>query len=438
MNQEQRDRLVVLRKAQKKLITQAEASRELGVTVRQVKRLMKRLAAEGDACVVHRLKGKPSPKRKAEERKRAVEILAEPVYAGFGPTLAGEYLREKHAIQISKEALRQWMSEAGLWKPRRAKPEKAHPRRERRSRCGELVQWDTSTHDWLEGRGQGQDAKIYLIHMIDDATSKLTARFVRGDSTEANMGLLREYLETHGRPMAFYTDKAGLFQTAPKSRIQHLPRGEPPPLEPTQIGRALADLGIVLIPAHSPQAKGRVERSFQTVQDRLVKGLRVVQAKTLEEANAHLDSEFLPWWNKTLAVKPQSASDAHRALDKEHALDAILCHVETRQVANGYVVAYGGTTFRIDPRDIQTGLRGSTVHVEHRWNGDLVMRSGQRYLRIQACVRPAPVQPKPASPQRLSKARAVNAGGKSQWMQDFQLKTAPPLRKAILIANSTS
>jgi len=179
--------------------------------------------------------------------------------------------------------------------------------------------------------------------MINDATSKLAARFVRGDSTEANMGLLREYLETYGRPMAFYTDKAGLFQTAPKSRIQHMPRGEQQSLERTQIGRALADLDIVLIPAHSPQAKGRVERSFQTVQDRLVKGLRVVQAKTLEEAIAHLDSEFLPSWNKTSAVKPQSASDAHRALGKEHALDAILCHLETRQVANGDVVADCGS-----------------------------------------------------------------------------------------------
>ena len=438
MNQAQRDRLVVLRKCRKGLLTQVEASRDLGLTVRHVKRLVKRWKDEGDACVIHGLRGKPSARRKTEVQEKALAVLSEPVYAGFGPTLAAEYLRDKHTIQVSKEALRQWMSAAGLWKPKRAKAEKAHPRRERRSRCGELVQWDTSTHDWLEGRGEGLDAKIYLIHMIDDATSQLTARFVRSDSTEQNMALLREYLETHGRPVAFYTDKAALFQTTAKQQSKHVPRSEQPPLAPTQIERALHDLGTVWIPAHSPQAKGRVERSFQTAQDRLVKGLRVAGAKTLEEANAYLETEFVPWWNQTLTVKPASPHDAHRALAKEHDLDAILCHVETRQVANGYVVAYGGTTYRIDPRDIKTGLRGSVVHVEHRWNGTLAMRSGKRYLRIEECTRPAPTPRNPAPPERLSKVRATNAGGKNDWMRDFFDKPAPPIGKAIAIANASS
>jgi transposase len=438
MNQAQRDRLVVLNKCGKGVVTQAEASLELGVTVRHVKRLVKRWKAEGDACVIHGLRGKPSARRKIEVRQQALAVLREPVYAGFGPTLAAEYLRDKHKIEVSKEALRQWMSEAGLWKPKRAKAEQAHPRRARRSRCGELVQWDTSTHDWLEGRGRGLDTKIYLIHMIDDATSQLTARFVLSDSTEQNMGLLRQYLETHGRPLAFYTDKAALFLTTPKVQMKYQTRSSQQALGPTQIERALSELGIVWIPAHSPQAKGRVERSFQTSQDRLVKGLRVAGAKTLDDANAYLETVFVPWWNRTLAVKPHSANDAHRALASGQVLDAILSHVETRQVANGYVVAYGGNTYRIDRRDIKTGLRGSVVHVEHRWNGDIAMRSGKRYLRIEECVRPEPVQPKAASTERLARTKAANAGGKSAWMQDFFQKPTPPIGKAIAIANGSS
>ena len=179
---------------------------------------------------------------------------------------------------------------------------------------------NTSTHDWLEGRGE----RVYLIHMIDDATSELTARFVRHDSTEENMRVLRLYLELHGRPNAFYTDKASLFQTAPKTpRDAQAPR-DPVELPPTQIGRALRELSIVWIAAHSPQAKGRVERSFQTAQDRLVKGLRIAGAGTLDEANRYLDEEFVPWWNRQLSVMPANPTDAHRPLDKACDLNAIL------------------------------------------------------------------------------------------------------------------
>src|SRR6266852_4276206 len=154
------------------------------------------------------------------------------------------------------------------------------------------------------------------------------------------MRLLGSYVELHGRPLSFYTDQAGLFQTAPKIArdLKQLPREEREPLPPTQIGRALAELGIVWIGAHSPQAKGRVERSFQTAQDRLVKGLRVAGAKTLDQANTYLETEFIPWWNDTIAVVPASSDDAHRPLGKEHSLAASLSYVETRQVSNNYTI----------------------------------------------------------------------------------------------------
>jgi len=165
-----------------------------------------------------------------------------------------------------------------------------------------MVQWDTSEHDWLEGRGE----KLYLIKMIDDATSRLFARFVRSDSTAENMGVLEQYLSRYGRPLEFYTDKASIFVTTPKKN--HPVREEP--LPPTQLGRALSELGIGWIAAHSPQAKGRVERSFETDQDRLVKGLRVAGAKNLEQANAYLDAEYLPAWDAKFTVVPGCADDA--------------------------------------------------------------------------------------------------------------------------------
>jgi biotin operon repressor len=200
MSQAERDRLVTLRKAKKRLITQAEAATELGLSVRQVKRLLKTLKKRGDEAVIHGLRGRPSPRRLPEATKQeAMRILSEPVYAGFGPTLAAEYLSDKHGLRVSKETLRHWMMEARLWRGRQRKPEQVHARRPRRTRCGELVQWDTSDHDWLEERGE----RLYLISMIDDATSRLYARFVTSDSTAENMRVLWEYLERYGRPLAF-------------------------------------------------------------------------------------------------------------------------------------------------------------------------------------------------------------------------------------------
>src|SRR5262250_2099461 len=215
MTQADRDRLVALKKAKRRLITQREAAEELGLSVRHVKRLIYALKKHGDKAVIHRLRGRPS-NRKIEERieREAVKILSAPVYQGFGPTLAAEYLGKKHGIEVSKETVRQWMIRAKLWRGEKARVRKVHVWRPRRSRFGELVQWDTSEHDWLEGRGE----RLYLIAMIDDATSRLFARFVRHDSTEENMKLLWEYLEKFGRPLTFYTDKASLFHTTGKRR----------------------------------------------------------------------------------------------------------------------------------------------------------------------------------------------------------------------------
>jgi transposase len=423
MTQRDRDRLVALKKAKKGVITQRQAAKEIGQSERHVRRLLKELKIRGDKAIMHALRGRRS-NRKVDEKVRqtALEILGRKVYAGFGPTLAAEYLGKKHGIHVGRETVRTWMIEGKLWQARSQRMEKIHAWRERRSRVGELVQWDTSEHAWLEDRGP----KLYLISMIDDATSRLHARFVLHDSTAENMRVLWSYLEKYGRPLSFYTDKASLFQTTPKipRDLKELPREDREPLPPTQIGRALAELGIVWIGAHSSQAKGRVERSFQTAQDRLVKGLRVAEAKTLEQANAYLETEFIPWWNQTLVVVPASPDDAHRPLAKEHSLPASLSYVETRQVGNGYTIQFDNRIYQIARQDIRAGLRRASVRVELRLDGSMAVRFRDQYLTVTECAeRPKAVaHKKPAASKKAPRP-------KSQWMKNFYLT---PLDKATL------
>jgi transposase len=425
MTQADRDRLVTLRKAKKNLITQREAAEELELSIRQVQRLLDRLQDRGDKAVIHGLRGVPSNRRIEEKiQQQAVKILSAPVYEGFGPTLAAEYLGKKHGIEASKETVRQWMIGGKLWRAKSEKVKQFHGWRPRRSRFGELVQWDTSEHDWLEGRGE----KLYLIAMIDDATSQLLARFVRHDSTEENMKLLWSYLERFGRPLTFYTDKASLFQTAEKRK-----RDEPGvdkdavEMPPTQIGRALRELGITWIPAHSAQAKGRVERNFLTAQDRLVKGMRVAGVKTIEEANQYLDQDYLAWWERELTVEAAHADDAHRPLDQSHNLAASLSHVETRQVRNDYTLRWDGKFYQVERQAVVRGLRGANVRVEKRLNGSLAVRYGERYLPVKECV--VADQPKASPPARPPKTHRTGGQG-SNWKKNFDLKKAPKVWQA--------
>jgi transposase len=425
MTQADRDRLVTLKKAKKNLILQREAAEELELSIRQVQRLLGGLKERGDKAVIHGLRGKAS-NRKIEEKieRQAVMILSAPVYQGFGPTLAAEYLGKKHGIEASKETVRQWMIRGKLWHAQREKIKQVHGWRPRRSRFGELVQWDTSEHDWLEGRGE----KLYLIAMIDDATSRLLARFVRHDSTEENMKLLWSYLEKFGRPLSFYTDKASLFRTAEKRK-----RDEPGvdkdavEMPPTQIGRALRELGIMWIAAHSPQAKGRVERNFETAQDRLVKGMRVAGVKTIEQANEYLTNDYLAWWERELTVEAAHADDAHRPLDKSHNLAASLSHVETRQVRNDYTLRWDGKFYQVERQAVVRGLRGANVRVEKRLNGSLAVRYGERYLPVKECVVADP--PKVSPPARPPKTHRTGGQG-SNWKKNFDLKKAPKVWQA--------
>lgn len=425
MTQAERDRLVALKKVDKKKITQAAAAAELELSVRQVQRLLGRMRKIGDRAVLHGLHGKASHRKIAEKvEQRAVEILSMPVYQGFGPTLAAEYLEKKHRIRASKETVRQWMMRSKLWRGRKEKVGDVHLWRPRRSRFGELVQWDSSEHDWLEGRGE----KLYLIAMIDDATSRLWARFVRHDSTAENMRLLGGYLEKYGRPLAFYTDKASLFRTADKRRRDE-PGVEKDPVQmpPTQIGRALQELGITWIAAHSPQAKGRVERNFGTAQDRLVKGMRVARVKTLNEANRYLEEDYLVWWERELTVEAANPDDAHRRLDKSHNLAASLSHVETRQIRNDYTFRWEGGLYQIEPGSVVSGMRGAAVRIEQRLDASMAVRYGDQYVKAILCHAPVPVTVK-VTPAKARVTRTGKPG--AQWRKNFDLGQAPKVWQA--------
>lgn len=419
MSQKEGDRLKILHEAASGLITQAQAAGQLGLSERQVRRLVAKLRATGDRAVVHGLRGCPSNRRiEAAVERRAIQELRKPECADFGPTYAAEYLAKELGVRFSKDTVRKWMMDAGLWQSRPRRMKDIHVWRQRRACAGELVQWDTSVHDWLEGRAA---ERLYLVAMIDDATSRAWAPFVTHDTTEENMQVLWRYLERYGRPIAFYTDKAAMFETAGKT--PQADQGEPAPQ--TQMTRALAELGIVRISAHSPQAKGRVERFFATAQDRLVKGLRLARIATLEQANAYLETEYLPEWNRMRTVAAVNATDAHRPLSKLTDLAASLSHVEKRKVVNNYTFPLLGRTYKISESSIMPGLKGSSIRVEVRLDGTIAARFNNRYLEISLCPK---VQPA-ASPRSNLTRKDHNRNGRSAWMKNFHLDSKPLWRQ---------
>ena len=415
MGQRERDRLKVLHEAERGQITQRQAAEQLGITERQVRRLVARLRVVGDRAVIHGLRGQRSNRRiDPKVERRAVAELSKRECRDFGPTYAAEHLGTRLGIEAGKDTVRKWMMGAGLWRSRKREWVKIHVWRRRRDCFGELVQWDTSVHDWLEGRGE----RVYLVAMIDDATSYLFARFVRHDTTEENLRVLWQYLELHGRPLEFYTDKASLFEVTPKLRDKW--EGQQLPL--TQITRALVELGIGRISAQSPQAKGRVERCFATAQDRLVKGLRLRRANTLEQANEYLEREFLPEWNRRFTVTPANPTDAHRPLGTEHHLPAILSHVEQRTIGNDHTLQFRGQRYQIAKTSVQVGMRGEKIRVEARLDDSVAFRYQGQYVTAVLCTEPPRQQPQQPS---KSVRKDHNRGGRSRWMRDFHLEDSP-------------
>ena len=372
MSQRERDVLKVMSLVLKGERTQAEAARLLRRSVRQVRRIQRALEARGDRAVVHGLRGKRSNRAVDQSQRRQALDLYRTQYAGFGPTLAVEKLRESHGLSVSVEGLRQWLLAEGLWKRQRRR-DKHRSRRARRSCFGEMVQADASEHDWLEGRGP----MLTLVGMIDDATGRIMARFHLAETTAAYMDVLGRWLGKHGRPVSWYCDQHSIFRAESKL----LGEDEPIPVL-TQFSRALEELQIERILANSPQAKGRIERLWGTAQDRLVKELRLANASTLEQANMVLEKVFIPWFNRHCTVKPASENDAHRSLGRGHDLPAILSHQEKRVVCNDYTIRFENQVYQLLP-PAWPGERGGAVIVEKRLDHSMKIRFKQRYLEYR-------------------------------------------------------
>ena len=424
LSQRERDRLKVLHEVKQEHLTQREAAGRLELSDRQVRRLLVRVRAEGDGGVVHRLRGRPSNRQlPATVQRRALRLLQQKPYAGFRPTLAAEHLA-RAGIAVSRETLRGWMTAAGLWRPRRQRVAAVHVWRERRAAFGELVLLDTSEHAWLEDRGP----KLCLIAMIDDATSRMWARFVAHDTTEENLRTLEGWLRRHGRPLALYTDKDSIFQPAgPPSPDEQL-RGQP---ARTQFGRALSELGIRWIPAHSPQAKGRIERSFGTLQDRLIKEMRVAGIDGGEAANRFLEITFLPQWEQRFTVAPRHPADAHRRLEREHRLEQILSVRVARTVASDHTVKWQGQRWGVPREAVCAGLRGARVEIERRLDGTHWLRFRRRYLPLRFCAEATPSRS--AVSLRLTAERKTNPKPKKKYHPPSDHPWRKPWKRTFLL-----
>jgi transposase len=367
MSQKERDVLKIMHAVLRGERTQAEAARLLDKSTRQIRRLQRRLQAGGDAAIVHRLRGKPSNHQPDPQLRQAVLAAYRQRYADFGPTFASEKLA-KEGLHVGAQTLRRWLIAEGLWlRQRRRDPHRS--RRPRRACFGELVQMDASIHDWLEGRGP----EMVLISMIDDATSRTLARFYDAGTVQTHMDLLGRWLRRYGRPLALYTDRHSIFEPQDKGRAL--------PDAVTQFGRALQQLGIDLICARSPQAKGRIERSFGTAQDRWVKELRLAGVRTIEKANAVL-GRLLPGHNRRFSKPAREASDAHRPLGPGHDLAAILSLQEERVVSNDYTVRFCNRFYQLLP-PVYPGQRGGRVVIEQRLDGTMAIRFRDKYVKYR-------------------------------------------------------
>jgi transposase len=335
MTQEELYRKTIIEQAIDKRITQKEGAARLGTSERHFRRLIQQYRQGGDSGLVSGHRGKASNNRLGEGQQQSIrEFIREPIFEGFGPTLLQEKLEEYKGITVSRETIRQIMIEEGIHNPK-VKKKKAHPQRERHYRRGELVQIDGSYHNWLEERGP----KACLLLFVDDATSEvLVAEFVEHESFFAYARLCKAYFRSSGLPVAFYSDKFSVFRVNTKTSIHKEAI--------TQFHRALHSLGIELICANSPQAKGRVERANQTFQDRLVKELRLRHIASYPEANAYL-AEFIRFYNRKFAVPPRSSDDNHIPLDKSIDLDFLFSVHDIRKISKDLQIQFDNVTYQI-------------------------------------------------------------------------------------------
>ena len=371
MSQKERHRFVYLDRVVKRELRQSELPDLLGVSLRQCQRLLAVYRAQGEAGLVHGLRGKPGSRRADPELKSAVLSAYRAKYPDFGPTLASEKLLERDGLVVHPETLRLWLVESGDWTVRKRRVHH-RSRRKRRACLGELIQLDGSPHDWFEGRG----SKCCLITLVDDATGLTSLPFAEDEGTFAVMAAVRAWIERYGIPLALYTDRLKTYLTDREPTTEEQLAGQEPL---SQFGRACSSLGIRILAARSPQAKGRVERKHGLTQDRLVKELRLAGIDNIADANEFLEG-WLPSINDRFRVVPADAADAHRPVPDGLDLRSVFCRHEQRTVGNDWVVRYNNRSLQI-VKQPDLPPSGSTVTIRHFADGNLEIWTKQRRLR---------------------------------------------------------
>lgn len=379
LSQRELKRLHLIRKALEGTLKQVEAADILLLSDRQIRRIIKRVRLEGDGGITHKSRGRPSNRRLPKKIKEKAIKLYRERYKGFGPTLASEKLFEIDRIKINDETLRNWLIESGDWKKVR-KGREHRQWRERKHRFGEMIQMDGSHHDWFEGRG----SKCVLMGYIDDATGNVFGRFYEYEGTIPAMESFNRYIKKYGIPMGVYLDKHTTYKSTAKPSIEDELNNTGPLSE---FERALKELGVEVIHANTPQAKGRVERLFRTLQDRLIKEMRLRGIKTIEEANEFL-GQYLSVYNKKFAIKPKEKGNLHREIPKGIKLDKILCIKTERALRNDFTIAHNSKLYQIKDH-----VRTKKVVVEEKVDGSMEITHKDISLRFEEITeRPEPMK----------------------------------------------
>lgn len=409
MSVNERLRLETLCRVKRGELNVVEASGLMGLSLRQSRRVWKRFKASGDAGLLHGLRGRSSNRRLSEEVRERIVKRHQERYADFGPTLACEKLAEEdEELLVSPNTLSALLKERGLWERRRRRG-KHRSRRERRAWFGSMVQMDGSHHDWFEGRA----SKCVLMVVIDDATSRTYACFYAAETTEAAFDVFGRWIKRHGIPRSVYVDRHSIY------------RDEDHPEKPTQFGRAMKELGVELIRAHSPQAKGRVERRNAVFQDRLVKEMRLRNISSMEAGNALLEKMFLDDLNRRYAIDAAKQQDLHRAIEATNVvLEDVLCVQEARVVGQDWCVRWRNRWLQIDACHAGLRLAGKRVRVKQRADGALIVEhKDQRLTCLELAHRPTPT--KPTARAAIVNNRRWQPKASHPWKKDSARRAAP-------------
>lgn len=426
MSRKERERITIMVGIKQHELTLAAAAPLLGLSYRQTRRVWRRYQAQGEGGLVHRSRGRPSPRRKPAGLRARVLTRYRQRYPDFGPTLAAEYLACEDGLEVDHETLRRWLLAEGLRAVRRRR-QQHRQWRERKACFGEMVQMDGSHHDWFEGRR----APSVLMVMVDDATNRLCARFFEEETTHASYDTFESWVRRHRMPRALYVDRDSIYRCEGAPSVADQLAGKEPQ---TQFSRAMEQLGVKLILARSPQAKGRVERMNGVLQDRLVKALRLADLNDLESANRYLDKTFLPALNLQLAREPAQATDVHQPVPGD--LDEILSWEAQRVVQRDWTVAWEGRWYQLDRQHEPLSLAGRKVRVRRLRDGrEQIVYRGQklRWRALPARPERARPEPRPAGPVRKNKPAVDHpwrrygvAAGRKHWQRKGQQSSEIP------------